>query len=103
MTLPRGAWETVSHREPPSRNSLAETLKDPHAPETGAARNLLDMAVLPEIFGLDIITGGQAAAGTVGVIIGEHVRAKRAEIRIIPGIQDSPLGQVAEHFRLHLL
>ena len=58
---------------------LAKTLEDPHAPEAGAARDLLDMAVLPEIFGLDIIARGQAAAGTVGVIIGEHVLAERAE------------------------
>ena len=82
---------------------LAKALEDPHAPEAGAARNLLDMAVLPKILGLDIIAGGQAAAGTVGVIIGEHVRAERAVSRVIPGIQDSLFRQVAKHLWLHML
>ncbi len=40
---------------------LSQALEDPHAPETSATGNIPDMTVLLKCFGLDIITGSEAA------------------------------------------
>ena len=61
------------------------------------------MAVLIELFVLDIIAWSKGATGTYRVIISKDVSPERAECRVVPDFQNSPLSQIAEYLGLHLL
>jgi hypothetical protein len=62
------------------RLKLSQTLKDTHAPQTAAAGFILDVTVLLELVRLNVIAGGQAAAGTVGILIRDDITPETSEL-----------------------
>ena len=65
--------------------SSLKALEDPHAPETGPAGDVPDMAVLFELVGLDVVARCQAATVAVGIIVVHYLCSERLKCRTLFG------------------
>lgn len=76
--------------------NLLQAVKEPHAPETVSARDRICIAVLFELFRIDIFAGDQVAIGTDRVFVSQDLVPKRKERLIVPNILNICSGQISE-------
>jgi len=79
----RSVMERLPEAADPAR-LLSQALKNPHAPQAAAARFLIDVAILLEMIGLDVVARRQAATGAIGIIITYHILSESFERSGIP-------------------